>query len=164
MHQIEPGREEVGMLLEGARRLVGAREGLPAGRLEATRLRDANQAEPNTAVVRNVEFHPGGQILMTAGLDKRLRFFQACAPPQLPWLLGHTLVCLPNGASKHGFHGLMAQVAAAVQSLKVCIQTQVDGVRNPKVQSIFFEDMPIHRAAFANGGRQVCQPSISTTA
>ena len=28
-------------------------------------------------MVRSVEWHPDGQVLMTAGLDKRLRFFQA---------------------------------------------------------------------------------------
>lgn len=28
-------------------------------------------------------------------------------------------------------------------------------MRNPKVQSVFLEDMPIHRAAFASGGNQV---------
>lgn len=49
---------------------------LPAGLLEATRVRDANIAEPSPAVVQSVEFHPDGQVLMTAGLDKRLRFFQ----------------------------------------------------------------------------------------
>jgi len=32
---------------------------------------------------------------------------------------------------------------------------QVDGVKNPKVQSVFFDDMPVHRAAFADGGAQV---------
>ncbi len=32
---------------------------------------------------------------------------------------------------------------------------QVDGVRNPKVQSIFLDDMPIHQAAFASGGSHV---------
>lgn len=35
------------------------------------------QAEPSKAVVRSVEWHPDGQVLLTAGLDKRLRFFQA---------------------------------------------------------------------------------------
>ena len=28
-------------------------------------------------------------------------------------------------------------------------------MKNPKVQSVFFDDMPVHRAAFANGGAQV---------
>jgi len=38
---------------------------------------------------------------------------------------------------------------------RACRGRQVDGVRNPKVQSIFFEDMPIHQAAFASGGSHV---------
>lgn len=37
----------------------------------------ARQAEPSRAVVRSVDWHPDGQVLLTAGLDKRLRFFQA---------------------------------------------------------------------------------------
>ena len=40
-------------------------------------MRDANIAEPSKAVVQSIEFHPQGQVLMTAGMDKRLRFFQA---------------------------------------------------------------------------------------
>lgn len=32
---------------------------------------------------------------------------------------------------------------------------QVDGLRNPHVQTVFLEDMPIHSAAFASGGAQV---------
>ena len=35
------------------------------------------------------------------------------------------------------------------------VTPQVDGVKNPKVQSVFFDDMPVHRAAFADGGAQV---------
>ena len=41
-----------------------------------TPLADANKAEPSASVVRSVEFHPNGQLLLTAGLDKRLRLFQ----------------------------------------------------------------------------------------
>jgi hypothetical protein len=37
----------------------------------------------------------------------------------------------------------------------VCLCVQVDGVKNPLVQSICFEDMPLHKAAFASGGSQV---------
>ncbi len=44
---------------------------------QVTPLSDANQAEPSSAVVRSVEFHPNGQLLLTAGMDKRLRLFQA---------------------------------------------------------------------------------------
>ena len=71
-------REREGVLASAGPLLVrGAL--LPAGLLETTRMRDANIAEPSRAVVRSVEFHPDGQVLMTAGLDKRLRFFQVCA-------------------------------------------------------------------------------------
>ena len=35
---------------------------------------------------------------------------------------------------------------------------QVDGMKNARVQSIFLEDLPIHKAAFANGGSQVALP------
>ncbi|KAK9791599.1 hypothetical protein WJX73_001142 [Symbiochloris irregularis] len=70
-------------------------------------VKDANVAEPSNAVIRSVEIHPSGQLLLTAGLDKRVRFFQ------------------------------------------------VDGVRNDKIQSIYLEDLPIHKAAFARGGSQV---------
>ena len=31
----------------------------------------------------------------------------------------------------------------------------MDGVRNPRVQSIFLEDCPVHEAAFAMGGSQI---------
>ena len=50
---------------------------LAAGRLEITRLPDANAACPSSAVIQAVAFHPSGQLLLTAGLDKAVRFFQA---------------------------------------------------------------------------------------
>mmetsp|Transcript_17016 Transcript_17016/g.28701 ORF Transcript_17016/g.28701 Transcript_17016/m.28701 type:complete len:535 (+) Transcript_17016:177-1781(+) len=84
---------------------VGGR--LPRGELQVSRLKDANQMEPSKAVVRSVQFHLNGQLLLTAGLDKSLRLFQ------------------------------------------------IDGSRNPKVQTVFLEDMPIHTARFSGDGRQV---------
>ena len=90
--------------------LLGRSARLAPGLLETSRVRDANQAEPSRAVVRCTEFHPGGALLMTAGLDKRVRFFE------------------------------------------------VDGVKNAHVQSLFFKDMPVYCAAFANGGQQVGGP------
>ena len=48
-------------------------------------MRDANIAEPSKAVVQSIEFHTDGQVLMTAGMDKRLRFFQVSHLLQLPW-------------------------------------------------------------------------------
>eukprot|EP00850_Spirogloea_muscicola_P009364 SM000052S17756 [mRNA] locus=s52:554239:568465:+ [translate_table: standard] len=110
---------------------------LPQGLLETTRLANANRQDPSKAVVQvghgactcpgqypmhwaaftcfgrspnlalffqTVKFHHNAQLLMTAGLDKTLRFFQ------------------------------------------------VDGKKNPKVQSVFLEDMPVHKAAFTGPG------------
>ncbi len=31
----------------------------------------------------------------------------------------------------------------------------MDGIENPKVQSVYFPDTPLHKAAFANDGAQV---------
>lgn len=70
------GCREAEALLASAGRLLGRPAQLPPGLIEATRMRDANIAEPSKAVVQSVEFHPDGQVLMTAGMDKRLRFFQ----------------------------------------------------------------------------------------
>lgn len=48
-----------------------------SSRLEVSRLADANAADASDTVVSSVDFHASGQILLTAGMDKRLRFFQA---------------------------------------------------------------------------------------
>ncbi len=63
-------------ILSGAGALLGKNKQLAPGLIETTRLRDANQQEPSKSVVQSVEFHPAGQLLLTAGLDKRLRLFQ----------------------------------------------------------------------------------------
>lgn len=63
-------------ILSGAGALLGKNKQLTPGLIETTRLRDANQQEPSKSVVQSVEFHPAGQLLLTAGLDKRLRLFQ----------------------------------------------------------------------------------------
>lgn len=63
-------------ILSGAGALLGKNKQLAAGLIETTRLKDANQQEPSKSVVQSVEFHPAGQLLLTAGLDKRLRLFQ----------------------------------------------------------------------------------------
>ena len=71
---------------QGASNLLTGNSRLPAGLLEVTRVKDANQQEPCQAVVQSVEFHPGGQLLMTAALDKHLRFFQVnslCIPASI---------------------------------------------------------------------------------
>ena len=63
-------------LLGSADALLGRSRVLPPHMLETVRMKDANQQDPSRAVVQSVEFHPMGQLLMTAGLDKRLRLFQ----------------------------------------------------------------------------------------
>ncbi|KAL5544782.1 hypothetical protein UlMin_008566 [Ulmus minor] len=46
------------------------------GLLECSRFKDANAEEPSNGPINSVQFHRNGQLLLTAGLDKRLRFFQ----------------------------------------------------------------------------------------
>ncbi|XP_010274110.1 PREDICTED: U3 small nucleolar RNA-associated protein 18 homolog [Nelumbo nucifera] len=77
------------------------------GILEHSRLVDANATEPSNGPINSVQFHRNAQLLLAAGLDRRLRFFQ------------------------------------------------IDGKRNPKVQSIFLEDCPIRKACFLPDGSQV---------
>eukprot|EP00192_Tetraselmis_astigmatica_P005278 CAMPEP_0117667692 /NCGR_PEP_ID=MMETSP0804-20121206/11119_1 /TAXON_ID=1074897 /ORGANISM="Tetraselmis astigmatica, Strain CCMP880" /LENGTH=509 /DNA_ID=CAMNT_0005475469 /DNA_START=49 /DNA_END=1578 /DNA_ORIENTATION=+ len=85
----------------------GGGKSLPSGQIDMTRCKDANMHGPTQGVVQSLEFHPNGQLLMTAGLDKKIRLFQ------------------------------------------------VDGIRNPSVQTVHLEDCPVHQAAFAGGGRQL---------
>ena len=64
--------------------LLRASEGvLPPNVINIVRCPDANQADPCKAVVQAVHFHPGSDpnrpLLLTAGLDKTLRFFQVGA-------------------------------------------------------------------------------------
>lgn len=53
---------------------------LPSNRINMMRLPDANLSEPNSAAVQAVNFHPDSDpdspLLLTAGLDKTLRFFK----------------------------------------------------------------------------------------
>lgn len=67
-----------GLLLEQSELVVKSKSRLPQGLLEVSRAKDANVAERTDAVVQSVEFHRNGQLLMTAGFDKKLRFFQVC--------------------------------------------------------------------------------------
>ncbi|KAM6551489.1 hypothetical protein CsatB_001297 [Cannabis sativa] len=46
------------------------------GLLEFSRLVDANAQEPSKGPIHSVQFHRNAQLLLTAGLDRRLRFFQ----------------------------------------------------------------------------------------
>lgn len=55
--------------------LLQAPVALLPGRLNVSRVRDANRAEPSKAVVQALGWHHGGGVMFTAGLDKTLRFF-----------------------------------------------------------------------------------------
>ncbi|XP_071716120.1 U3 small nucleolar RNA-associated protein 18 homolog [Rutidosis leptorrhynchoides] len=46
------------------------------GLLEYSRLVDANAQDPSNGPINSVQFHRNGQLLLTGGLDKKLRFFQ----------------------------------------------------------------------------------------
>lgn len=71
------------MLLSNAGGAASAGRLLAPGSIELSRLRDANGASPSDAVVQSVQFHPNGQLMLTAGFDKRLRLFQVIASRQL---------------------------------------------------------------------------------
>ncbi|CAN8299725.1 unnamed protein product [Cochlearia groenlandica] len=49
---------------------------LCSGLLEYSKLVDANAADPSNGPINSVHFHQNAQLLLTAGLDRRLRFFQ----------------------------------------------------------------------------------------
>ena len=88
------------------------------GMLDFSRLVDANAQEPSGGPINSVQFHRNGQLMLAAGLDKHLRFFQ------------------------------------------------IDGKRKPKIQSIFIEDCPVHKASFLPDGSEVIlfrQEQISST-
>jgi hypothetical protein len=63
--------------------LASSLDRLPPQVLSVVRCPDANQQDPNQAVVQAVHFHPGSDpdrpLMLTAGLDKTLRFFQVDA-------------------------------------------------------------------------------------
>ncbi|KAJ0806224.1 putative transcription factor WD40-like family [Helianthus annuus] len=56
--------------------VVKGKSKLLPGSLEYARLVDANAQDPSHGPINSVQFHRNGQLLLTAGLDKKLRFFQ----------------------------------------------------------------------------------------
>jgi U3 small nucleolar RNA-associated protein 18 len=63
--------------------LASSRNRLPPNILKIVRCPDANQSDYSKSVVKAIHFHPGSDpdrpLLLTAGLDKSLRFFQVGA-------------------------------------------------------------------------------------
>jgi hypothetical protein len=107
-----------------------------------SRLRDANQHAASTAVVQSTRFHPNGQMLMTAGFDKKLRLFavdglrnpllQVRPPPPRRRAFLHTL---PLPGCRRSF--TLASPSAS---------------RLPDLQTVHVADLPIHAAEWAGGG------------
>ncbi|XP_023733375.1 U3 small nucleolar RNA-associated protein 18 homolog [Lactuca sativa] len=56
--------------------VVSGSSKLLPGLLEYSRLVDANAQDPSSGPINSVQFHRNGQLLLTGGLDKKLRFFQ----------------------------------------------------------------------------------------
>lgn len=56
--------------------VVKSRVKLLPGLLEYSRLVDANAEEPSNGPINSVQFHRNAQLLLAAGLDRRVRFFQ----------------------------------------------------------------------------------------
>ncbi|KAK8357862.1 hypothetical protein V6Z12_A05G445100 [Gossypium hirsutum] len=56
--------------------VVKSRVKLLPGLLEYSRLVDANAEEPSNGPINSVQFHRNAQLLLAAGLDRRIRFFQ----------------------------------------------------------------------------------------
>lgn len=67
--------DEANLIRSTGKLLEESGELLPQGSLEVARMKDANQHAPSGAVIQSVQFHPNGQVLLTAGLDKTLHLF-----------------------------------------------------------------------------------------
>jgi U3 small nucleolar RNA-associated protein 18 len=65
-----------GIVRSTGKMLESSGDMLQQGTLDICRMKDANQHNPSNAVIQSVQFHPNGQLLLTAGLDKTLHLFQ----------------------------------------------------------------------------------------
>jgi len=119
--------------------------------------------------VQVVRFHPNSQLMLTAALDKRLKLFQATPPrPTFPpartnWTHisphSRTNRTLARPAPCHARLLTMKLITTLAATLNTALQ--VDGKHNSKVQSVFFEDLPITSAAFSADGAEVIEAGPS---
>jgi hypothetical protein len=118
--------------------------------------------------VQVVRFHPNSQLMLTAALDKRLKLFQATPPrPTFPPPVQIGRISLP--ILEHRTLARPAPCHARLLTMKftttlaatVNTALQVDGKHNSKVQSVFFEDLPITSAAFSADGAEVTETGPS---
>uniref|UniRef100_A0A803L9F4 U3 small nucleolar RNA-associated protein 18 homolog n=1 Tax=Chenopodium quinoa TaxID=63459 RepID=A0A803L9F4_CHEQI len=74
---VASGYKNVDDILKTNAELVVKRGGrLLPGILEYSRLVDANAEDPSNGPINSVQFHRNHQLLLAAGLDRKLRFFQ----------------------------------------------------------------------------------------
>lgn len=76
MCPLYPDSAELDALFHSNARLIEPSTRIAPNIIHISRLKDANISEPSNAVVQSVQFHPGGRLVLTAGLDKGLRFFE----------------------------------------------------------------------------------------
>mmetsp|Transcript_11405 Transcript_11405/g.17143 ORF Transcript_11405/g.17143 Transcript_11405/m.17143 type:complete len:498 (+) Transcript_11405:88-1581(+) len=72
--------DEVHVSLEGILQdttsLIGHDADLPPNIIDVKRCTDANDKAPSQATIQAVKFHSSGEVVMTASMDKMLRFFR----------------------------------------------------------------------------------------
>ena len=117
--------EEIGMLGSTSAPLFAtSRQRLAPNVINMMRCPDANQADPNKAVVQAVNFHPSSDpdrpLLLTAGLDKTLRFFQ---------------VGTEKSEKIHGIHCKFNEPCSLVLSCR-CFFTHRVSFRSPEIANL----------------------------
>ena len=65
-----------GVVVSGRASMREGAKILEEGIVDIRKVFHANKADPSNAVVQAVKFHPGGRLVMTAGLDRMLRIIQ----------------------------------------------------------------------------------------
>ncbi|KAF9618688.1 hypothetical protein IFM89_002383 [Coptis chinensis] len=73
---VEVNQDNKSILQTNEDLVVKSRVKLLPGILEYSRLVDANAEDPSNSAINSVQFHRNAQLLLAAGLDRRLRFFQ----------------------------------------------------------------------------------------
>lgn len=66
----------LGAILSSTASVLSSPTHLPKGEIASIRCKDVNMIEPNKSTTTSVHFHPSGELALTAGYDKTLRFFQ----------------------------------------------------------------------------------------
>lgn len=62
--------------LQSSKSVTAKKSSLSKNVFNVTRLKNANSANPSNSVIQSVDFHPSGEIILTAGFDKTLKLFQ----------------------------------------------------------------------------------------